>query len=48
MPIMNTNTAQENDIALLVDETELHLDKPIETKIVSYFGSAKSSIYLYS
>jgi hypothetical protein len=34
MPIMNTNIAQENKIALLVDETELHLDKPIKTNIV--------------
>jgi hypothetical protein len=34
MPILNTNIAQEKKIALVVDETELHLDKAIKTKIV--------------
>jgi hypothetical protein len=40
---MNINIAQENKIALLVDETELRLDKPIKANIVSYCDSAKSS-----
>jgi hypothetical protein len=43
MPVMNTNIALDNEVALLVDETELHLNKPIKTKIVLYCGSAKSS-----